>query len=56
MFRYGEKKVPALDCKYRNNPMYSDGQVSANSVDPIQTPQNLASDKGLHCLSSIKHL
>ena len=31
----------------------SDIQVSANSVDPDQTPQNAASDKGLHCLQFI---
>ena len=28
---------------------YSDGQARANSVDPDQTPQNAASDQGLHC-------
>ena len=30
-------------------------QASANSVDPDQTPQNVASDQGLHCLPLIKH-
>ena len=33
---------------------YSDRQVRANSVDPDQTPQNAASDQGLHCLSFIQ--
>ena len=26
----------------------------ANSADPDQTPQNLASDKGLHCLETVQ--
>ena len=29
---------------------YSDRQTWTNSVDPDQTPQNAASDQGLHCL------
>ena len=29
---------------------YSDRQAWANSIDPDQTPQNAASDQGLHCL------
>ena len=31
-------------------PKCSDRQARANSVDPDQTPQNAASDQGLHCL------
>ena len=30
--------------------MYSDKQACANSLDSDQTPQNAASDQGLHCL------
>ena len=33
--------------------MYSDGQVWANSVDPDEMPQFVASHQGLHCLSLI---
>ena len=29
---------------------YSERHVCVNSVDPDQTPQNAASDQGLHCL------
>ena len=29
---------------------YSDIQARANMLDPDQTPQNAASDQGLHCL------
>ena len=36
--------------KYSNNPNYWDKQACANNVDPDQTPQNAASDQGLHCL------
>ena len=35
---------------YRNNPKYWDRQAFAKSVDPDQTPHNVASDQGLHCL------
>ena len=38
--------------KKNNNPKYCDRQAYANSVDPDQTPQNRASDQGLHCLTS----
>ena len=34
------------------NPNYLDGQEWANSVDPDQTPQNAASDLGLHSFTS----
>ena len=34
--------------------MYSDKQARANSVDPDQTPQNAASNQGLHCLPLIQ--
>ena len=30
--------------------MYLDRQALANSVEPDQMPQNVASDQGLHCL------
>ena len=33
---------------------FSDKQAYANSVDPDQTPQNAASDQGLHCLPPIQ--
>ena len=33
---------------------YWDKQAWANSVDPDQTPQNKASDLGLHCLPLIQ--
>ena len=33
---------------------YWDRQACANSVDPDQTPQNAASDLGLHCLPLIQ--
>ena len=36
---------------YRINSKYSYRQARANSVDLDQTPQNVASDQGLHCLS-----
>ena len=32
----------------------TDRQTRANSVAPDQTPQNAASDLGLHCLSFIQ--
>ena len=35
---------------YRTFITYLDRQVWANSVGPDQTPQNAASDQGLHCL------
>ena len=34
--------------------MYSDRQTLSYSVDPDQTPQNAASDEGLHCLPLIQ--
>ena len=34
-------------------PKYSDRQVCPNNVDPDQMPQNVASDQGLHCLSTV---
>ena len=40
--------------KYHLNPKYSDKQAWANSVDPDQTPQNAASDQGLHGLQLIQ--
>ena len=40
---------------YRNNPKYWDRKAFVNSVDPDQTPQNAASDQGLHCLPYIIH-
>ena len=35
---------------YRINHMYSDRQAWANSIDSDETPQNVASHLGLHCL------
>ena len=35
---------------YHNNPKYWDRRAFANSIDPDQTPQNVASDQGLHSL------
>ena len=40
---------------YHIYPKYSQRQVWANSVDPDQMPQNVASDLGLHCLLLIQH-
>ena len=34
--------------------IYSDRQAWENSVDPYETPQNVASHQGLHCLPLIK--
>ena len=34
--------------------MYSDKQTWANSIDPNETPQNAASQQGLHCLPLIQ--
>ena len=34
-------------------PNFSDRQVSANSVDPDQTPQNVAFEQNPHCLPFI---
>ena len=34
--------------QYRNDPKYWDRQAWANSVDPDQMPQNVASDQGPH--------
>ena len=34
--------------------VYSDRQAGANSVDPDETPQNVASHQGLHCLPLIQ--
>ena len=34
--------------------MYSDKQNSSNCVDPDQTPHNVASGLGLHCLPFIQ--
>ena len=34
--------------------MYSDRHNLTNIVDPDQTPQNAASDQGLHCLPLIQ--
>ena len=39
---------------YRICPKYRDGRSCANSVNPGQTPQNAASDQGLHCLPLIQ--
>ena len=42
--------------KYRNNPKYLNRQAFANSVDPDQMPQNVASDQDLHCLHTYSHI
>ena len=39
---------------YRNNLKYWDRLAFANSIDPDQMPQNVASDQGLHCLLYIQ--
>ena len=41
-------------CLYCIYPTYVHRQAWANSEDPDQTPQNAASDQGLHCLPLIK--
>ena len=40
---------------YRDNPKYRERQAFAKSEDPDQTPQNVASDQGLHCLPYTQH-
>ena len=42
--------------KYRKNPKYWDRQPRANSADPDQMPQSVASDQGLHCLPLIQQI
>ena len=39
---------------YRIYHMYSDRQAWANSIDPDEMPQNMASHLGLHCLPLIQ--
>ena len=39
--------------QYRTYPKYSDRKAWANSVDPDQTPHNVASDLGLHSLQPL---
>ena len=56
-FIQANREIPdqtGMRSKYHVNPKYLNGQVCANSVDPDQTPQNAASDQGLHCLPIIK--
>ena len=45
-----------LNChqNYRIYHWYSDALAWANSIDPDQTPQNAAFDKGLHCLPLVQ--
>ena len=45
-----------FSCLYANRifPKYAETKSLANSVDPDQTPQNAASDQGLHCLPVIQ--
>ena len=38
---------------YHIYPKYSGWRALANSVDPDQMPQNVASDQGLHCFQHI---
>ena len=40
---------------YRNNPTYWDRQARANSVDPDQMLQKLASDQGLYSLPFVSN-
>ena len=46
--------IPSLRCHI--NTRYLDRQDCANRVDPDQTPQDAASDQGLHCLPLIQQL
>ena len=41
---------------YRFYPKFSYRQAWANSVEPDQTPQNAASDQGLHNLPVIQYI
>ena len=41
---------------YHIYPKCLDRQACANSVDPDQMPQNVASDQGLHCFSLLQQL
>ena len=38
---------------YRIYPKYSDRLAITNSIEPNRTPQNVASNQDLHCLSII---
>ena len=49
------EKYEKYQSEYCNNPKYWDRQAWANSVDPDQMPQNVASDQGLQCLPLIQH-
>ena len=49
------KKTISTMNELRKKPKYWDRQAWANSVDPDQMPQNVASDQGLHCLPLIQH-
>ena len=40
--------------RHCNNLKYWERQVCANSVDPDQMPQNVASDQGLYCFHLIQ--
>ena len=40
--------------EYHIYSMYLDRQAWANSVDPDEMPQNVASHQGLHCLPLIQ--
>ena len=44
-----------LERQYHIYPKYSDRQAWANSTDPDQTLQNVASDQGEHWLPLVKH-
>ena len=50
----GFKGMHGRTIKYRNNSKYWDRYAFANCVDPDQTPQNAASDQGLHSLPYIQ--
>ena len=47
MVHQGQRQVD----RYSIYPKYLDRQTWANSVDPDQMPQNVASDQGLHSLA-----
>ena len=41
-----EGSIISIFCTF---PKYSDTQTWANSVDPVQTPQNVLCNQGLYC-------
>ena len=54
LIKYYIVSFKILQVKLPDLPKYLDNQPWANSVDPDQMPQIVASDQGLHCLPFIQ--